>query len=70
MRVMSEKGHADEHPIDRQYTSLKCQMTPLDKEVAEYKVRNRQTDQQTDRLTDRQTDEQTKYKQMCLCLAC
>ncbi|XP_062511344.1 poly [ADP-ribose] polymerase 2-like [Corticium candelabrum] len=38
MRVMSEKGHADEHPIDRQYTSLKCQMTPLDKEVAEYKL--------------------------------
>ncbi|XP_062511613.1 poly [ADP-ribose] polymerase 2-like isoform X2 [Corticium candelabrum] len=38
MRVMSEKGHADEHPIDRQYTSLKCQMTPLDKEVAEYKI--------------------------------
>jgi poly [ADP-ribose] polymerase len=38
MRVISDKGSEDESHIDRHYASLKCQLTPLDKEDEEYKL--------------------------------
>lgn len=39
VKMVQSSIQSDEHPLDRQYHSLKCQLQPLDSDSNEYKVR-------------------------------
>ena len=39
VKMVQASENSDEHPLDRQYSSLKCQLQPVDSSSYEYKVR-------------------------------
>lgn len=38
VKMVQSSENSDEHPLDRQYLSLQCQLQPLDSSNPEYKV--------------------------------
>ncbi|XP_067462613.1 poly [ADP-ribose] polymerase 2-like [Thunnus thynnus] len=38
VKIVQSSRNGDEHPLDRQYSSLKCKLQPLDSSAPEYKV--------------------------------